>query len=135
MREEQRDIEPWNKVEEENSRDETVLGRDQIKDERADAGEGLAQAQPMLAEQFVLQEIILRSVAAERLQRHARGPATRNKCCSGARSVRRRRRMEGDHDPDAEPEEDRDEDDLAEQEKAIETFRALRDHDYLDDAG
>ena len=71
MREKQGDIEPRHEVEEENSRDERVLGRDQVKDERADAGEGLAQTQPMLAQQFVLEEIIFRTVAAERFERHA----------------------------------------------------------------
>ena len=66
MRKKKRDIKPRDKVEEEKSRDERVLGRDQIEDQRADAGEGLAQAQPVLPEQFVLEKIIFRSVAAER---------------------------------------------------------------------
>jgi hypothetical protein len=40
-------------------------------------------------------------------------------------------RKKGDHDPDAKPEEDRYEHDLAEQENAIQTLRALRNHDYF----
>ena len=71
MREEQRDIKPGHEIEEENSRDEGVLGRDQEKDEGADTGEGLAQTEPVLPKQFVLEEIIFRSVTAERFERHA----------------------------------------------------------------
>ena len=43
--------------------------------------------------------------------------------------------VKGDHDPDAEPEEQGDDDDLAEQEKAVETLRALRDHGYASRQG
>ena len=39
MRKEQGDVEPRHEVEEEDTRDECVLGRDQVKEERADAGE------------------------------------------------------------------------------------------------
>ncbi len=61
MRKEQRDVEPRNKIEEKDSRNERVFGRDQIEDEQADAGDGLAQAQPMRPKQFILQKIIFRA--------------------------------------------------------------------------
>ena len=60
MRKQQDDIEQRNEVEEENARNECVLGRDQVKNERADAGDRLPQAEAMLAQQIVLQEIIAR---------------------------------------------------------------------------
>ena len=128
MREEQGDVEPGNEIEEENSRDEGVLGRDQIKDEGADAGEDLPQTQPMLAQQFVLEEIILRAVAAQRLDRHSQHQQPAVNAIAAPGEFRAAGRIKGDHDPDAEPEEDGDDEDLAEQENAIETLRALRDH-------
>jgi hypothetical protein len=54
MRKEQRDIKPGNEVEEKESRDEGVLGGDEIKNEHAYAGECLAQGEAMLAEKFAL---------------------------------------------------------------------------------
>ncbi len=63
--EKKRDIEPGEEVEEEDSRDEAVLSRDQVKDEDADAGESLAQGEAMLAEQFALQEIPFRAFPAK----------------------------------------------------------------------
>ena len=56
MRKEKRDVEPGDKIEKENTRDERVLRRDEIKDERADAGDRLAKREPMLPEQLGLQE-------------------------------------------------------------------------------
>ena len=43
MREEQGHVEPWNKIEKEDSRDEGVLGGNQVKNEGADTGEYLPQ--------------------------------------------------------------------------------------------
>src|SRR2546428_750643 len=71
MREEQGHVEPWNKIKEEDSRDEGILRRNQIKDEGANAGETLSQVGPMLAQQLVLEEIVLRSVAAEWFPNHS----------------------------------------------------------------
>src|SRR5688572_25935014 len=128
MGEEQRDIEPWDEVEEENTRDERVLGRDQIKDQRPDAGEGLAQAQPMLAEQFVLEKIILRAVTAERFERHPQDEQAAVNAVAAPGPFRSAIGIKRHHYPDAQPEEEGDNDDLAEQENAIESLRALRDH-------
>src|ERR1043166_387928 len=130
MREEQGHIEPGNKIEEEDSRDESVLGSDQIEDEGAGAGEDLPQSQAMLAQQFVLEKIIFRPVTAERFDQHSQNqqPAVNAVATPGQL---RSRRMEGDHDPDPEPEEDRHQHDLAKQENAIQTLRALRNHDYF----
>src|SRR3954462_15602705 len=103
--EEEHHVEPRDEVEEEESRDEAVLRRDQIKDERADAGEGLAQTQAMLPEQFVLQKIVLRPIPAKRFEGHAENEkraidaiAPPGQLC--ARGVERH------HYPDAEPEEE-----------------------------
>jgi hypothetical protein len=84
----------------------------------------------MLAEQFVLKEIILRAVAAQRLNRHSQNQQPAVNAIAVPRELRSRR-IKGDHDPDAKPEENRHEQDLAEQEYAIQTLRALRNHDYF----
>ena len=81
----------------------------------------------MLAEQFVLQKIILRSVAAERFERHPENekPAINTVAAPGqlrAGGVKRH------HHPDAEPEQHGDDRDLAQQEDAIKALRALGDH-------
>src|SRR5919204_1999082 len=68
MGKEQGDIEPGDKIEKEHARDKRVLGADKIKHEQTQSGHGLAQTQPMLLEQFVLQEIILRAAAGKRFQ-------------------------------------------------------------------
>ena len=47
----------------------SVLRCDQIKNERADTGDGLAQAEAMLAQKAILQEIIASAFAAERFDR------------------------------------------------------------------
>ena len=127
MRKEQRHIQPRDEIEEKDARNEGVLRRDQVKHERAGAGNGLAQAEAMLPEQFVLQKIMLRSVAAERLQQHAENEHSAVRAVTlpgqaGGGGVK------GCHHPDAKPEEQGDNNDLAEQEKAIKTFRPLRDH-------
>ena len=57
VRKEQGDVKPGDEIEEENSRDEAVLRRDEVKDEQADAGHSLAESEPMLAEQFALEKI------------------------------------------------------------------------------
>ena len=82
----------------------------------------------MLAEQFVLEEIIFRSVTAERFQRH---PEDEQAAIDGVTSpgpVGAAGHIKRDHYPNAEKEEDRDENDLAQQKNAIKTLRALRDH-------
>src|SRR2546423_2911461 len=102
MGKEQGDIKPGHEVEEENSRDEGVLGRDEIEDECANAGESLAQTQPVLAEQFVLKEIIFRPVTAERFERH---PEHEKSAINGVTSpgpLGAAGRVKRDHDPDAE---------------------------------
>src|SRR5207248_2620047 len=83
-----------------------------------------------LAEQFILEEIIFRSVAAQGFERHPENkqPAINAVAPPGQLGPRRVKR---NHDPDPEPEKDRDDQDLAEQENAIETLRALGDHDYV----
>jgi hypothetical protein len=118
MREEQGYVEPWNKIKEEDSRDEGVLGRNQVKNEGADAGENLPQTQSMLAQQFVLEKIVLRAVAAERLDRHSQNQQPAVNAIAAPRQLRSRG-IKGDHHPDAEPEKNRHEYDLAEQENAI----------------
>ena len=130
MREKQSDVEPRHEVEKENARDERVLGCDQIKEERADAGESLPQAQPMLAQQFVLEEIIFRPVPAERLQRHSQDEQSAINAVASPGPFRPAGRIKRDHYPDAKAEEDRDDHDLAEQENPVETLRSLRHHDY-----
>src|ERR1700676_848120 len=127
MREEQGHVEPWNKIKEEDSRDEGVLGRNQIKNEGADAGEHLPQTQSMLAQQFVLEEIVLRAVTAQRLDRHSQNQQPAVNAISAPGQFRPWR-IKRDHDPDAEPEKNRHERDLAEKENAIQTLGALRNH-------
>ena len=129
MREEQRDVEPGNKVEKENSRNERVLGGDEIKHEHPDAGERLPKTEAMLPEQFVLQKIITRAAAGERFQEHPKNEqATVNAVTSPGKLGTGR--IKSHHDPDAEPEKCGHHHDLAEEEKAVETFRALRNHGY-----
>src|SRR5690348_14884089 len=67
MREKERDVEPGQKIEEENSRDKGVLCRDQVKNEDADARESLAKREAMLAQEFALQKIAFRALPTERL--------------------------------------------------------------------
>jgi len=129
MRKEQRDVEPRNKVKEKDSRNERVLRRNQIQDERAGTGNGLAQAQAVLPEQFVLEKIIFRAVTGKRLQKH---PEHQHAAVDAVTAPGQFRagRVKRDHHPDTEPEKKSDNNDLAEQEKAVETFRALRNHGY-----
>src|SRR2546430_10990909 len=49
MREEQGDVEPRNEVEQKDTRNERVLGRDQIKHQQTNASGGFTQAEPMRA--------------------------------------------------------------------------------------
>ena len=72
----------------------------------------------MLAEQLVLQEIVFRTVAAERFDRHAENeqPAIDGVAPPGQLRPRRIKRHQ---DPDPEPEENRDDQNLAQQEDAI----------------
>src|SRR4051794_11708682 len=121
MREEQRHVEPRHEVKEEDARDEGVVRRDQIKDERHRAGKSLPQGEPMLEEQLVLQKEILRAVAGERLERHAEEQehAINRVAAPGEIGPFG---IEGDHDPDAEPEQRGDENDLAEKEETVKTF-------------
>ena len=129
MRQEQRDVEPRDKVEKENSRNERVLGGDEIKHEHPDAGERLPKTEAMLPEQFVLQKVITRAAAGERFQEHPKNEqATVNAVTSPGKLGTGR--IKSHHDPDAEPEKRGHDHDLAEEEKAVETFRALRNHGY-----
>jgi hypothetical protein len=75
--------------------------------------------------QFVLEKVILRT--GERFQQHAEDEHPAINTVSAPRKFCARR-IKGHHNPDAEPEKTGDHDDLAEQEKARETFRALGDH-------
>ena len=129
MGEEQRDVEPRDKVEKENSRNERVLGGDEVNHQHADADEGLAKTEPMLPEQFVLQKIIFRAATGERFQKD---PENKQAAVNAVATPRQlgAGRIEGHHDPDAEPEKGGHDHDLTEQEKAVETFRALRNHGY-----
>src|ERR1051326_7449247 len=129
MGKEQSDVEPGDEVEEENSRDEGVLGRDQVEDQGADAGKCLAQTEAVLPEQFVLKEIIFRSVAAERFERHAEHEQRAIDGVTPHGPMRATGRINRHEQPEAEKKEGRDEHDLAEQENTIKTLRALRDHD------
>ena len=129
MREEQGDIEPGNKVKEENSRNEGVLGGDEIKNQQAGAGDSLPKTEPMLPQQFVLQKIISRTAASERFQTHAENEQAAVDAVTSPGQLRARR-VKRHHHPNTEPEQKSDDDDLAEQEKAVETFRALRNHGY-----
>src|SRR6266480_248981 len=115
MRKQQRYVQPRNKVKEENARNECVLGRDQIKDQRPCAGDSLPKAKPMLTKQFVLQEIIFRAVASERFEKHAEHEHAAVNAVTAPGQVRAGR-IKGDQDPDSEPEERRNNGDLAEQE-------------------
>ena len=130
VRKQQGDVKPRHEVEEENSRNERVLGRDQVKDECAGAGESLAQTQAMLTEQFVLQEIVFRTVAAERFERHAQDEQSAIDAVASPGPFRAAGGIKRDHDPDAKIEKNRHERDLAEQENSVETLRSLRNHDY-----
>ena len=129
MRKEQRDIEPGEEVEEENSRNECVLGRDQIEDENAGTGESLAQGEPMLAEEFALEKISFRTFPAERFTEEADDQHRAINAVATPGKLRALR-VKGHHDPDAKPEESRHDCDLAKQKKAIQTLRALGDHGY-----
>src|ERR1043166_6497045 len=109
MRKEQPDIEPRDKIEKENTRDERVFGADDVENEQADAGHRLAQTEPVLPEQFVLEQIIFRTAARERLEPDAEDdqPAVNAVAAQGEIEIRAGR-IEGDHDPDANPEKQRD---------------------------
>src|SRR5206468_1315182 len=71
VRKEERDIKPGEEVEEENSRNERVLRCDQIEDKYASTGEGLAEGEAMLAEEFALEKISFRAFPAERFTKEA----------------------------------------------------------------
>ena len=134
MRKKQRDVKPRHEVEEKDSGDERVLGRDQVENEQANAGNGLAKTEPMLPQQFVLPKIIFRTAPGQRLQTHSEN----NQAAVNAVALPgqfRAGRIKSHHDPDAEPEERCDHHDLAEQQKAVETFCALRNHGYCDPIG
>src|ERR1700736_1916161 len=122
MGKKKRNVEPRNKVEEKDSRNERVFGGNQIEDEQADAGHGLAKTQSMRAQQCVLEEVIFR--ATERFQDHSHNQhravnAVTPPSQFGARGVK------SDQYPNPDPENASDDHDLAEQEEAVETFRPL----------
>jgi len=132
MGKEEGDIEPRNEIEEEDSRNECIFGGDEIEHQQADAGDGLAHAQPMRSKQFILQKIIFR--ATERFQEHTENEDAAINAVAPPGQFGTGR-VKGDHYPNANPEKQRDNDDLAKQEEAVKTFRPLRDHDYCAWAG
>lgn len=134
MREEQRDIEPGNKVEEKHSRNERVLGGDEVKHQHSNTGQGLAKTEAMLPKQLIVQEIVFRAAARKRFQEHSENEQAAVDAVTSPGQFRARR-VKRHHYPDTEPEQKSDDDDLAEQEKAVETFRALRNHGYGDGVG
>ena len=129
MRKEERDIEPGEEVEEENSRNERVLRCDQIKDEHADTGECLAEGEAMLAEEFALEKISFRAFPAERFTEEADDEHRAVNAVATPGKLRALR-VKRHHYPDAKPEERRHDPDLAEQKKTIQSLRALGDHGY-----
>ena len=127
MREEERDVEPGDEIEKENTRDESVLRRDQIKNEGADAGHRLAQGEPVLAKQLGLEKEIFRAFAAERFRQNAdhqhgviAGVATGRELGAGD--------VKGHHHPHPKPEERSDNSELAEEKNPIQSLRALSEH-------
>src|SRR5438132_6628 len=128
MGEEERDIEPWNEVEQEHARNECVFRRDQIKHEQSDARRRLPKTEPMRTEEFILQEKIFRAAECFESQSENKDAAVNAVSVPSQRAARRIKRH---HDPDAEPEKRGDDNDLAKQEEAVESFRPLRDHVYL----
>src|ERR1043166_3056317 len=123
-----RDVEPRDEVEEKYTRNERVLGRDQIDHEQSNAGDGLPKAQPMWPKQFVLQKIILGP--AERFEQHSEHQASAiNPVTSPGRLGARR--VKGHHDPDPEPEQASDHNELAKQKQPVKSFRPLCDHVLL----
>lgn len=127
MRKEQSNIEPGNKIEEKDSRNECVLGGDEIEYEQADAGNGLAHAEPMRSQQFILQKVTFR--ATKRFQEHAKNEHAAIDAVAPPGQFGAGR-MKRDHHPNTKPEKQRDHDDLAKQKEVVKTFRPLRDHDY-----
>jgi hypothetical protein len=83
----------------------------------------------MLPEQFVLQKIIVRAAAGERFQKHPQNEQAAVNAVTSPGQLGAGR-IKSHHDPDAEPEKRGHDHDLAEEEKAVETFRALRNHGY-----
>src|ERR1700682_5773317 len=81
----------------------------------------------MLTQQFVVQEIILGSVAGERFEQETDDEHAAVNAVSPPGELGPGR-IERDHDPDAEPEKRGDDQDLTKQEKAIKTLLALGDH-------
>ena len=127
MREEQGDVEPRNEVEQKDTRNERVLGRDQIKHQQTDAGGGLAQAESMRAQQFVLQKKVFGTVQRFQSQSEDEHAAV-NAVALPGEGAGGRGRIKRHHDPDAEPEKRGHDDDLAKQEDAVKSFRPLREH-------
>ncbi len=125
----ERDIKPGDEIEEENSRDEAVLGRDQVKDEQADAGKGLAQGEAMLAQQFALEKISLRAFPAERFPEQADDEHRAINAVAPPGELGPFR-VKGHHHPDPKPEKPGHDRDLAKQKKAIQSLRALGQHGY-----
>jgi len=68
MGEKQGEVKTGHEIEKESARDKTILGRDQINDERADADNGLPQANAMFLQQVGSQRVIARAVASEILE-------------------------------------------------------------------
>src|SRR5205807_4714672 len=96
--------------------------------EQPDAGRRLPEAEPMRAEEFVLQEKILRATQRFQSQPEHEHSAVNAVAAPGQRAAFGIKRH---HDPDAEPEKRGDNDDLAKQEEAVKSFRPLREHVYL----
>src|SRR5437667_395647 len=128
MRKEQADVEPGHKIEKENARDKSVLCSDEVKDKHAHTGNSLAETEPM-AEEYILQKVIFGAAPGDRFQPDTENdqPAVNAVTPPGELGARAGR-IERHHHPNAKPEKQGDDHDLAEQEEAVETFRALRDH-------
>src|ERR1700730_12651491 len=125
MREEKCDIEPGNEIEQKDTRNKCVLGRDEIKHQQSSAGGGLPETESMRAQQFVLKKKVFGTAQCFQSQSQHEHPAVNAVTAPGQRAARR---VKGDHDPDADPEKRGDDDDLAKQEEAVKSFRPLRDH-------
>ena len=129
MGKEEGDVEPGNEIEKEKSRNERVLGRDQIKDEHSNTGQSLAEREPMLAEQFALKKISFRTFAAEGFTQKPDNEGCAVDAVAMPGQVRARR-IKSDHEPDANPEETSHDRDLAKQKNAIQSLGPLGDHGY-----
>ena len=117
MGEKESDIQPRDKIEEENSGDERILGRDQVNDEQTDAGDRLSKAQPMRPQQFIAPKGILG--AAQRLESHAQDEDAAVNAVTPPGEIFDSRRVKRDHDPYAKPEQQSDDQDLAKYEEAV----------------